>query len=95
VSRRIALVHAADNCQFPHFLLVIILPLRPKHYASLLVSEVELDGCQLRFSSRLGGRDFDKGFVFFLRIVARFRGTLLHRVLLRRIPGVRRPIFRY
>jgi hypothetical protein len=61
VERRIALVERMDAWQLCQFAIPLVLPLRPEDYAGLLISEVDFQGCLLRFGTRLAGRDFNKG----------------------------------
>lgn len=61
LERRIALVRIMDRWQLSHFALSMVLPLRPEDLTGLLVSEIDFQHCVLRFGTRLGGRDFNKG----------------------------------
>jgi hypothetical protein len=58
---RCQLVGGMDVWQVAHFALSFVLPLRPEDVTGLLITEVDWQRRQLRFGTRLGGRDFNKG----------------------------------
>ena len=58
---RIHLVEHMDLWQLMHFAIALTLPLRPEDYTGLLISEVDFKRHMLRFGTRFGGRDFNKG----------------------------------
>lgn len=60
-ERRIAMVREMDVWQLCHFAVPFLLPLRPDEYTGLLVSDVDFENRWLRFGTRLGGHDFNKG----------------------------------
>jgi len=61
LERRVQLVQHMDLWQLSHLALVLILPLRPEDFTGLLISEVDLDCCEIACGTRFGGRDFGKG----------------------------------
>ncbi|MCY2995647.1 MAG: hypothetical protein NTY19_48545 [Planctomycetota bacterium] len=61
INLRVALVGQMDRWQLCQLGMALVLPLRPEDYTGLLISEVDFDGRQLRFGTRLGGWDFNKG----------------------------------
>jgi len=61
LERRIALVPFMDHWELCQFAIAFVLPLRCEDYAGLLISEVDYERCLLRFGTRFGGRDFNKG----------------------------------
>jgi len=60
-ERRIELVQAMDAWQLRQFAIPLCLPLRPDELTGLLISEIDFAECLLKFGSRFGDRDFNKG----------------------------------
>jgi integrase len=58
---RIHLVGAMDAWQLCHLAPSLVLPIRPDEATGLLIGDVDLGRGRLRFGTRLGGRDFNKG----------------------------------
>jgi len=58
---RMALVGVMDAWELSQLVLSLVLPLRPEDYSGLLVTDVDFANGFLRFGTRLGGRDFNKG----------------------------------
>jgi hypothetical protein len=61
MEMRIALVGHMDAWQLCHLSPAMVLPLRPEDFSGLLVAEVDSVRRELRFGTRLGGWDFNKG----------------------------------
>lgn len=61
LERRISTVRLMDRWQLVHFAISLVLPLRPEDYAGLVISDVDFDQRMLRFGTRFGGHDFNKG----------------------------------
>jgi integrase len=58
---RIALIAFMDHWELCQLAVPLVLPLRCEDYAGLLISEVSFEDRLLRFGTRQGGRDFNKG----------------------------------
>lgn len=58
---RIQLAGQMDGWQLCQLSLPLVLPLRPEDFCGLLISEVDFDRRIMRFGTRLGGWDFNKG----------------------------------
>jgi integrase len=58
---RIRLIQAMDPWQLCHLAPSLILPMRPDEATGLLVTDVDFDRRRLRFGTRFGDRDFNKG----------------------------------
>lgn len=96
LNQRVNLVVMMDAWQLCHFALPLVLPLRPEDYAGLLISEVDFEQSVLRFGTRLGGRDFNKGRQSFTTPFPTAIGPLLRRCVAGRADGPllrRRAIF--
>jgi integrase len=65
LAERIQIVEQMDEWQLPHLALSFVLPLRPEDYAGLLIEDVDFAKGDLRFGTRFGGSDFNKGRVDF------------------------------
>jgi integrase len=61
LAERIRLVGVMDAWQICHLVPSLVLPMRPDEATGLLVGDVDFERCRLRFGTRLGGRDFNKG----------------------------------
>jgi integrase len=61
LERRVDLVTKMDRWQVCQLSLLLALPLRPEEAAGLLVTDVDWEQGWLRFGTRLGGGDFNKG----------------------------------
>ncbi|MDG3005866.1 tyrosine-type recombinase/integrase [Paludisphaera mucosa] len=58
---RIRRVEAMDAWQLCHLAPSLVLPMRPDEATGLLIADVDFERRRLRFGTRLGGRDFNKG----------------------------------
>ncbi len=65
LAERFQIVEQMDEWQLPHLALSFVLPLRPEDYAGLLIEDVDFANGDLRFGTRFGGSDFNKGRVDF------------------------------
>ena len=61
LALRIRLVEAMDAWQLLHLAPSFVLPMRPDEVTGLLIGDVDLGRGRLRFGTRFGGRDFNKG----------------------------------
>jgi hypothetical protein len=79
LERRLALVGHMDVWQLLHLSWRLVLPLRPEDFSGLLVTEVDLNDKWLRFGSRFGDADFNKGKQSFVcPVPAELLGLLRH-----------------
>jgi len=60
-DQRMKLVHMMDGWQLAHLAMSIVLSMRPEDCTGLLVSDIDFPNRLLKFHTRLGGRDFNKG----------------------------------
>jgi integrase len=58
---RIRLVESMDAWQLCHLAPSLVLPMRPDEATGLLIADVDFGRRRLRFGTRFGGRDFNKG----------------------------------
>ncbi len=58
---RIGMVQAMDAWQLCHLAPSFVLPMRPDEATGLLITDVDFRRRRLRFGTRFGGRDFNKG----------------------------------
>jgi integrase len=58
---RVRLVEAMDAWQLCHLAPSLVLPMRPDEATGLLVEDVDFGRLRLRFGTRFGDRDFNKG----------------------------------
>jgi hypothetical protein len=65
MDRRVQLVANMDEWQLTHLAVPLLLPLRPEDFTGLLIGDVDYENGLLKFGSRFGGRDFNKGHVSF------------------------------
>lgn len=61
LARRIDLLNAMDDWQFMSLSMLLVLPIRLEDIAGLIISDVDFNKQQIRFGSRFGGSDFNKG----------------------------------
>jgi len=60
-ERRLALLNTMDDWQFMSLSILLVLPIRLEDVSGLIISDVDFNKQQIRFSSRFGGSDFNKG----------------------------------
>tara|TARA_R110002167_G_scaffold300654_2_gene504923 strand:- start:528 stop:2096 length:1569 start_codon:yes stop_codon:yes gene_type:complete len=61
INRRIELLKSMDDWQFRSLSILLVLPIRLEDVSGLIISDVDFKRKIVRFGSRFGGSDFNKG----------------------------------